>query len=161
MSVTVGSTTGDVATATYAFVSGSFGPAQGIALTVKTNNNGMFVYRNAYGVRDNLDGTSNTIFVGEVVASHTPESYNRWTNGSRHTDSLRSTNNPINTPPGQGITTAPTAGINLNGAFGSQHPGGAQFAFGDGRCTLIGENVDMGVWIGAGSIAGGESTSLR
>ncbi|MEZ6064557.1 MAG: DUF1559 domain-containing protein [Planctomycetaceae bacterium] len=160
VSITSGSTTSDVATASYAFVSGSNGPAQGIGLNVKTDNNGPFVYRNAFEQRDMLDGTSNTIYVGEVIAAHTPESRNLWSNAGRHLDSLRSTQNPINTQPGQGITYN-SGGTLLNSAFASQHPGGAQFAFGDGRCTLIGENVAFQIYRGLSTRRGGESVSYQ
>ena len=43
----------------------------------------------------------------------------------------------------------------------SWHPGGAQVALMDGKVAFVSENIDMAVWIGAGSINGKESTSLR
>ena len=45
--MTVGSTTVAAATGSYVFVSGSYGPTQGINDNVKINNNGVFVYKYA------------------------------------------------------------------------------------------------------------------
>ena len=42
-------------------------------------------------------------------------------------------------------------------SFGSNHPGGAQFLYGDGTVALISENVDYGVYLSTGSIAGQET----
>jgi len=149
-----------MATGSYAFVSGSYGPSQGINDNVKINNNGMFVYKYTYGKKDCVDGLSNTTFVGEVIDSHTNLSQNLWTIGGRHEHCLRNTENPLNTPPGTGITTSPY-GIPLNGAFASRHPGGANFVFGDCGVTFMSENVDLTVYRALSTRTGGESLSFR
>ena len=142
------------ATASYAFVSGHWGPSQGIGARVKEGNSGMFVYRDAYGNRDAIDGLSNVMFVGEVRNGDLTNHLNRWTIGSRHLDCLRSTENPVNTPPGQGVTTAPY-GEEYNGAFGSRHPGGANFGFGDGSVHFISETINLDVYKLLGQRASG------
>lgn len=80
------------------------------------------------------------MFVGEVFESHTPESTNIWAQASRHESSMRTTENPVNTKPGTGITTSPN-GIPLFGGFGSRHVGGTQYVFGDGHVDVLSENI--------------------
>lgn len=146
------------ATGSYAFVHGTRGPNEGINADMKTNNTGMFNYKNIHTLADMTDGTSNTMMVGEVIDAHTNLSYNRWSLGSRHLDSLRSTVNPLNTPPGTGVTTSPY-GIPLFGGFGSQHSGGGQFVFGDGHVVFINDTIDIAVYRGLSTRAGGETVS--
>jgi len=66
--------------------------------------------------------------------------------------------NPINTPPGTGVTTSPY-GIRLNGAMGSRHSGGAQFGFGDGSTHFIRDNVSLSVYRALSTRSGGEGVS--
>ncbi len=135
----------NAATGSYAFMHGTLGPSNGISVTMKIDNTGMFMYKVAYRLRDNVDGTSNTIYVGEVTQTHTAESRNLWTQASRHASGLRTAENPPNTKPGQGITTSPGS-VPLNGAFSSMHPGGCQFVFGDGKVGFLSENISLQVY---------------
>jgi prepilin-type N-terminal cleavage/methylation domain-containing protein/prepilin-type processing-associated H-X9-DG protein len=145
VNITIGSTTAPAATGSYAVVHGSLGPSQGISGNMKVFNTGVFNYREVTGKSDVLDGLSTTLFAGEIIDAHTNLSQNLWTLGSRHESTLRTTENPVNTPPGTGITTSPY-GIPLNGAFASQHPGGANFVFGDGHVTFISENINLATY---------------
>jgi prepilin-type processing-associated H-X9-DG protein len=43
--------------------------------------------------------------------------------------------------------------------FSSRHPGGAQFAFGDGGVRFIADTIDANVFEALGSPNGGESVS--
>jgi prepilin-type processing-associated H-X9-DG protein len=64
-----------------------------------------------------------------------------------------------NAPSGeQGAEPTPTAQgpILPIGGFGSPHPGGAQFAFGDGRVSFLGETVDLKVYQQLGHRADGK-----
>lgn len=142
------------ATASYAFVSGHYGASQGIGSKVKWENTGMFVYRDAYGNRDALDGLSNVMYIGEVIDGHLSNHSNRWTIAARLLDCLRATENPINTPPGQGITTSPY-GEALNAAFGSRHPGGANFGYGDGSVHFVAETINLNIYKLLGQRASG------
>jgi prepilin-type processing-associated H-X9-DG protein len=148
----------DAATGSYAFVHGKLGPSQGISSTVKLYNTGMFNYRVSHKRSECTDGTSNTMFVGEIIDAHTDKSRNIWTQAGRHESCLRSTENAVNTPPGTGITTSPY-GIPLFGGFGSRHPAGAQFAFGDGHVAFIAENIALDVYKGMSTRQGGETAS--
>ncbi len=145
------------ATGSYAMVHGRLGPDQGISGNMKVFNTGIYVYKDTFNHAHLLDGTSNTVIYGETFDGHLDEVYNIWTMGSRH-HSLRSTVNPPNTPPGQGITTAPY-GTRLNGAFASLHPGGVMFAFADGHVQFIAENIDLPTYRALSTRNDGESVS--
>jgi prepilin-type N-terminal cleavage/methylation domain-containing protein/prepilin-type processing-associated H-X9-DG protein len=149
----------NAAIGSYAFVTGTNGPSQGISAAVKYTNTGLFVYRNPKRMAEITDGTSNTLAVGEVYDGHLANNQNIWSVGSRHTHCLRSTQNPINTKPGTGITY--TDGSQLrNGAFMSRHPGGAQFLLADGSVRFLSQNVDIVPYRAASTIQGSEVTNL-
>ena len=153
-----------VATGSYALVAGTRGPSWGhnpervklLNIPGSIEEAGPFIYLYAKSVRMITDGTSNTLFVGEVVDGHTPESQNIWTFTFRHQSVHRTTENPPNTFPGRGITIA-TYGAKLNGAFASRHPGGCDFAFGDGRVQFLSENIDLTTYRALSTIAKGEA----
>ena len=127
------------ATGDYALNKGHRGPSwQALPLPVKLDNSGPFIYGMDIPLRRIEDGVSNTFFAGETIESHLESNRNIWTRGARHTDSMRSTDNPLNTPPGEGKTFK-----GFNGAFQSRHPGGANFVFGDGHVEYITENIDL------------------
>jgi len=153
--------TPEYSTGTYALCSGSIGPSQGISGAVKAGNTGMFMYIRSMKFSDCLDGLSSTFFFGEVIKSHTAEGSNRWWIAGRHTDSLRTTDNPLNTPVGEGITyPAGGGGIGTgrnNGAFGSFHPGGGNFAFGDGSVRFISNTIDLVIYRALSTREGGET----
>jgi prepilin-type processing-associated H-X9-DG protein len=127
------------AVSSYAMMSGTYGPPN-INTHVKYDNNGMFFYCRAIRVKEVVDGLSNTIFGGEVYNGHLLEQDAMLYTGTRHA-LLRSTVNPINTPPGQGINYG-----GMNGAFCSRHPGGAHFLFGDCRVEFLNENTDPDIY---------------
>ncbi|WP_425615838.1 DUF1559 domain-containing protein [Anatilimnocola sp. NA78] len=141
----------NAAVGSYALVAGSNGPSQGIAATVKFDNNGLFVYFNTKRMADVTDGTSNTLAAGEVRDGHLGNNSNVWSVASRHAHCLRTTENPINTAPGAGIVYS-----TLNAAFLSRHPGGANFALADGSVRLLTENMDITMYRALSTIAGGE-----
>lgn len=141
-------------TSNYAFATGSVGPSVGTSGSAKINN-GMFIYIVAHTVASCLDGLSNTFFVGEVIDSHTSNGRNRWMVAGRHRDSLRSTQNPLNTPTGQGITHNGN-----NSAFASRHPGGGNFGMGDGSVRFISDTIDLATYRALSTRAGHEPVRL-
>ncbi|MBN1911278.1 MAG: DUF1559 domain-containing protein [Pirellulales bacterium] len=146
------------AVGSYATVAGSYGAGGGTSL-MKYDNNGVIYYRSHHSVRDIRDGLSNTMFVGEVVEAHTINSSNVWTKGNREMDVHRSTSNPLNTWPGEGIVMTDN-GRRTNGAFASRHPGGANFGFGDGHVTFIQENIPLDTYQALSTRDGGEAFDL-
>ncbi len=140
------------ATGSYALVMGSLGAGDPIA-HVRYNNNGPFLYVTRHKVHQVTDGLSGTMAVGEVVLADTWESSNTWTYALAQADCLRTTTNPLNTQPGAGATY-----YRQNGAFGSNHPGGAQFAYLDGHVAWIGDDIDPDAYRAASTIAEGDAT---
>jgi prepilin-type processing-associated H-X9-DG protein len=159
------------ATNSYALCAGHHGPSRGISGQTKWLNSGMFVYRDPMLIADALDGTSNVILLGEVIDGHLNDNsssnkygypvghVNRWPTAGRHLDSLRTTDNPVNTIPGQGITFS-NYGRPCNGAFGSRHPGGAQFAYTDGSVHFISEDVNLSLYRLLGQRASGQPKEM-
>ncbi|MBN2294301.1 MAG: DUF1559 domain-containing protein [Pirellulales bacterium] len=150
---------GSSATGSYALCSGSYGPSYGIGMKVKYENDGVFMYLDYFKLRDITDGLSHTIFAGEASRGDQRETVNCWTVGSRHLHSLRTTNNPINTAPDEGILLN-LYGYVCNGAFRSEHPGGAMFAFGDGHVEFLDEGMDMRTYRALSTRAGGETEQI-
>ena len=125
------------ATSTYAFNNGSLGP-DNLAQVTKYSNTGPFLYTATRKNADIRDGLSQTFFVGEVRSPEIWPSSNVWTYAIANSDSLRTTTNPLNTLPGSGIVVE-----RRNGAFGSLHPGGANFVYGDGHVSFINDRIDI------------------
>lgn len=143
----------EMATGSYALVMGSLGPSYQTSPEIKYNNTGMFIYKRRFTVRQISDGMSKTAMAGEVVAGDTPESSNSWVWAIRHIDSLRTTENPLNTPPGKGTTYTKNS-VAVNGAFGSYHINGGLFLFADGRAEFVSDGVDLQVYRAISTIAG-------
>lgn len=138
----------DAATGNYAFCNGTRGPDSDNIL-VKYDNDGAFVYARHRRIASISGGLSNTIFLGEVNNAETWESSNTWTYGRIHADCLRTSRNPLNTAAGEGIVR-----MRRNGAFGSAHPGGANFAYGDGHVAFVADDIDLDVYRRSSSITG-------
>lgn len=126
------------ATNCYALCAGHFGPSQGTGSKAKWENSGMFLYRDRMAPRDATDGLSNVIFLGEVTDGEKADQLNRWPTSGRHNDSIRTTENPLNTRYGSGVRHSGS-----NGGFASKHPGGANFAFADGSAHFLSETIDL------------------
>ncbi|MGI6420281.1 MAG: DUF1559 domain-containing protein [Thermoguttaceae bacterium] len=101
------------------------------------------------------DGTSNTYLLGELSWSGYPN-WRAWTRGyysdTRGILLLAAKNvlNPINSN---------IANLWNDGSFGSNHPGGAQFAMGDGSVQFVSETIDMAVYRAMASRNGKEPTT--
>ncbi len=151
---TVGADTAPTAVSSYGLSAGTYGPSVTTNTTGKFDNTGMFVYKYYFGVKDALDGLSNTFFVGEVKFADNTTKPNQWPYFSRHTAVARSTENPMNTKVGAG-----TQFEGGNACFGSYHVGGAQFVFGDGRVEFLSENIALPVYRALSTRKGGETTN--
>ena len=149
----------NAAIGSYALVAGTIGPSSGISAAVKFDNTGLFLYRNTRRMADIIDGTSNTLAMGEVFDGHLSNNVNIWSVASRHAHCLRTTENPINTPAGTGVTYN-DGGTLRNGAFMSRHTGGANFGLADGSVRFLTQSIDIIPYRNAATIRGGESTTL-
>ena len=119
------------ATTSYALVQGSLGPDAPLPVS-KFENDGLFIYVEQRAPRQVTDGLSQTLATGEVVLADTWESSNTWSYALVHADCLRSTRNPLNTIPGDGVVRE-----RQNGAFGSHHAGGAIFGYADSHVAWL------------------------
>lgn len=152
------------ATGSYAFCTGTKGPSYGTTNGSKYRRagaDGAFLYiqgdeRHGLKLKQITDGLSHTYFFGETRDGHLSETRNRWTAAGRFVDSLRSTENPLATPPGVGGEEFSGDGYVTTGCFASRHPGGAQFAYGDGRVEFVSENIADGLYKAASTRAGAD-----
>jgi prepilin-type N-terminal cleavage/methylation domain-containing protein/prepilin-type processing-associated H-X9-DG protein len=161
-----------MATGTYALCMGSKGPAtEPTGNNYKCKNDGMFYYGTKTKIREITDGTSKTYAAGEVIdASGTTDGLapNVWSWAYGNQSSLRSTAEPLNTRScrisnttncGTYHTGAVTPGINAyyNGAFASDHSGGANFVFADGHVVFVSENISQPIYQATSTINKGDS----
>ena len=137
---------------------------------------GMFGYQYAYRIAENTDGTSNTLYVGETARfrGETEKNLNTWTRTLWYGTSVPGVSRiqgfalnmaKINSnianpdiPSNQYNTDYLNPIYQKNGQFGfrSQHPGGANFLFGDGSIHFIKDSINMGVYQGLSTKASGE-----
>ncbi|MBN2578523.1 MAG: DUF1559 domain-containing protein [Pirellulales bacterium] len=133
-----------VATGNYAMSAGTYGPDYKVSSTMKSGNNGMFLYHVKIRRREVIDGISNTIIFGEVIGVDTLYWHCFWTKGNRY-HTFRYTTNPLNTPHDLGQTHT-SHGVELNGAFASKHPSGCNFVFGDGHVAFLMEDLSLEIY---------------
>jgi prepilin-type processing-associated H-X9-DG protein len=137
---------------------------------IDVTNHGVLFLNSSVRYEDISDGTSFTIFVGEAVRG---SSTLGWMSGTRAT--LRNTGWRINSkllPPGMlsedeeddlapgddGKPDAEAASLAVGG-FSSRHPGGANFAFGDGSVRFLKNTITARVLHALGNRADGEMVS--
>jgi prepilin-type processing-associated H-X9-DG protein len=146
-------------TGTYALCQGTYGPGvrpfgqSSVGPIALCGNSGMFVYGNPRKPGDITDGLSNTFAGGELRAPDTLDSYSLWAYGSRYESSLRTTSALLNTLPGKPPVQCESWGSCNNGAFGSEHPQGANFVFGDGHVTFVSNDIDYATYQDFATIA--------
>ena len=116
--------------------------------------NGLF-WRNSYqwplGVRDVLDGTSNTLMVGEDLPRY--NWHTAWVYSNGDTSSTYAPLNFMPKPPD------PQQWWEMRG-FRSFHPGGASFCLADGSVHFISETIEMSLYRALSTRAGGEVVSV-
>ena len=111
--------------------------------------NGTFIHNRQFGFRDFLDGTTETLIVGERSSKL---SYSTWV-GSIH-DGEHSPARVV------GVTRfPPNSDYSAEAAvhnFSSLHPAGTQFVAADGSVRLVNESIEMRVYHALCTRAGGE-----
>jgi prepilin-type N-terminal cleavage/methylation domain-containing protein/prepilin-type processing-associated H-X9-DG protein len=158
--------------------------ASGIALTnyvgshndfeapISATNKGVLFLNSAIRFEDITDGSSQTLFAGEKLNTTPDEG---WASGTRA--SLRNSGSGINLSPlafpgsgsagdddgdGSGASaTAATAADALTqvGGYSSRHPGGANYAFGDGSVRFLKNSINRRIFRLLASRADGEIIS--
>lgn len=148
--------------------------------TAPASNDGVFFRWSQVRIADVTDGTSSTLLVGErshrdaefdrLTPAIDPETYplagwGGWASahsvGVSPGDVLLSAAVPINyrVPAGSGGTDLSWIDDRLS-AYGSGHPGGANFAFADGSVRFVRETVALPVLQALGTRAGGEAAEV-
>jgi prepilin-type processing-associated H-X9-DG protein len=132
--------------------------------------NGFMHVNSSKGLRDTIDGSSNSILVGETIYQNMQ--VNRgW--GSSHRTKHGSNNGPGNLTgtyrainSGKALYMAFSDKVSdqnihnhlMNTCYGSMHPGGAQFGFGDGSVRFLAETMNLAVYRPLGAISDGLPT---
>jgi prepilin-type N-terminal cleavage/methylation domain-containing protein/prepilin-type processing-associated H-X9-DG protein len=148
---------------------GFWGTAFDDQVTVQSGGQlrGMFAYRimgvGAVTIASITDGTSNTIMVGEVLPAQAADS-NFWNNNG----ATFGTTIPINwhtlRAPLDGTTPWGSADWQNRFSYASKgakskHPGGANFALGDGSVRFLKSSIALPIYCALGSRSGGEVVS--
>jgi prepilin-type N-terminal cleavage/methylation domain-containing protein/prepilin-type processing-associated H-X9-DG protein len=159
--------------------------ASGIAMTnyvgshndveapISATNNGVLFLNSAVRFEDITDGSSQTIFVGEKLNNAPDEG---WASGTRA--SLRNSGSGVNqtaTPPFAGTgsgddedgdsqvagarAASATDTLSYVGGYSARHPGGANFAFGDGSVRFLKNSINGRVFRLLANRADGEIIS--
>jgi prepilin-type N-terminal cleavage/methylation domain-containing protein/prepilin-type processing-associated H-X9-DG protein len=133
---------------------------------IDETNNGVFFLNKSLRFEEVSDGTAHTIFIGERLDDD-PNDLG-WMSGTSAT--LRNTGVPINATistarrtRGAAAATSPDTAANavVVGGFGSFHPGGAQFAFGDGHVQFISTTISPSTYQQLGHRADGKLLDRR
>lgn len=116
-------------------------------------------------MRDIIDGTSQTVIVGEVI--NVPDSVKWWHRyyifddaidnggGSDYSRCLSVMGNRDG-----GFYPPKPVDANLELGFGSYHPGGSQVALADGSTQFVSSDIERAVWLAVGTREGGETQQL-
>jgi prepilin-type N-terminal cleavage/methylation domain-containing protein/prepilin-type processing-associated H-X9-DG protein len=125
-----------------------------IEAPIDSENHGVLFLNSRMRFSQILDGSSQTIMVGEILTQ--PNALG-WASGTSAT--LRNTGvfetPQTNKPSPSSNTNAPAASL-LVGGFGSYHTGGANFTFADGSVRFLSQNIAEPVYHRLGHRADGE-----
>lgn len=143
----------------------TWGPNAGPS-TAASDDGALYEFR-AIRLAEILDGTSNTILLGEVGHGPDGRGQSNWFVGGDlgvQRVSTAGINRPYAAPMPFDWTMWPEGNAPRNGpgnivGFGSWHPGGANFAFCDGSVKFLKSTTDLRVLSALGTRAGGEVVS--
>lgn len=123
---------------------------------IDADNNGVFYLNSRIRFDDIEDGSSNTIFIGEVA----DPSELGWISGTRatlrNTGSIQGRLNNRNSA----LPIANNEDLLFVGGFGSFHTGGANFAFGDGSIRFLSASISQTLFQKLGHRSDGQMLDL-
>jgi prepilin-type N-terminal cleavage/methylation domain-containing protein/prepilin-type processing-associated H-X9-DG protein len=110
---------------------------------------GTFYHNSRVLIRDFVDGTSNTFFVGERKTNVTLGWYSTWVGRvAEGEEAFQRVLGSLDHTPNHPDTHFDD--------FSSQHEGGAHFVLADGHVRFVSENIDRNTYQAVGTIKGGE-----
>ncbi|MBT5018234.1 DUF1559 domain-containing protein [bacterium] len=108
------------------------------------STNGILYRQSSTAIRDILDGTSNTLLIGEISSVPTnSNSYRAWIQGASNANAGAAHYACKNVLVGIGPAGWSGSRRFSDVAFGSNHVGGAQFLLADGSVRFVSENIDF------------------
>jgi len=137
--------------------------------SVAPTHDGMFFKESHLGFQDVLDGTTQTLLIGEVYTNPffrrgngepdhwyigSPQVMSDPGFGSEFTEFVSSTAVPLNC-----WLDVEATGEMIEGAFGSEHQGGAFMSMVDGSVQFVSDTIDFDTWQALGSRDGSEVVS--
>lgn len=117
---------------------------------IDADNDGVLFLNSHIGYGDILDGSSNTILIGEMLPM--PDSLG-WASGTRA--SLRNTGPMLGYTEWELAQVNPPASVDDVGGFGSRHPGGSQYCLAGGAVVFFQTSVDPQFFENLGNRADG------
>ena len=99
---------------------------------IDADNNGLLFLNSKIGYDEIIDGSSNTILVGELMPL---QSDLGWASGTR--SALRNTSAILGFADFELLQKGPVPAPNVVGGFGSFHPGGSNFCLADGSVRFL------------------------
>lgn len=110
---------------------------------------GVFYHNSKISMRDLVDGSSNTVFVGERRTDASQGWYSTWSGSVPEGEEAFARILGI-------MDHTPNHSDTHLDDFSSQHVGGTHFLFGDGQVRFVTENIDDVTYKAIGTIAGSE-----